>query len=246
MRAVRVLPATPSPAAQPPPARGGGARRGRGVAPPPPPPPPPPHDSGPPLLSGLRRRQHRRTLGSEWDDKRHSQEFLYICQKVAIWLDGHGCALSTTSRRARMNMRNVPPNGKLLLTNRGAAVNRRAGRGLRIDEDLAEVAENEYEHAEHGRQSRDHWRVEDPSITSGTEGIRLTAEDPFMPGITAPGLFSSIPLHSGQFLCQCLTNRSKPPTFSRLELKIIIYSIGYGGEDGRPPRRSAMQGGSSG
>jgi hypothetical protein len=48
-----------------------------------------------------------------------------------------------------MNMRNVAPVGKLLLTNRGAAVNRRAGGGVRIDEDLAEVAENEYEHADH-------------------------------------------------------------------------------------------------
>jgi hypothetical protein len=66
-------------------------------------------------------------------------------------------------------------------------VNRRAARGVRIDEDLAEVAESEYEHAEHRGSSRDHCRVEDPSIISGTEGLRFAAEDPFMPGIIVAG-----------------------------------------------------------
>jgi hypothetical protein len=51
---------------------------------------------GPPLLSGLRREQHRRTLASEWDEKGHWQEFLKICEKVAIWLGRHGCPMSAT------------------------------------------------------------------------------------------------------------------------------------------------------
>jgi hypothetical protein len=51
-------------------------------------------------------------------------------------------------------------------------LNRRPGRGVRIDEDLADVVESEDEQAEHGGESRDLCRVEEPSISSG-DGRRL-------------------------------------------------------------------------
>jgi hypothetical protein len=43
--------------------------------------------------------QHKRTIASEWDAKRHSPAILNSDQKVAIWLDRHGSAVSTIGGR---------------------------------------------------------------------------------------------------------------------------------------------------